>query len=146
MPGTTGRKIHLQPIKLSWDNSVMLFPAVLRVLIAEQIILQLEKAQNFKENRFYKQSASTGETGFSVLFWENIKKKTQTNKKVVIFYDSELHRVTSYGKQNLQTICLFYNITCKVLPCSYEVTSLCDCNNILLIKCVFRTGTNKSSS
>lgn len=49
MPGTTGRKIHLQTIKLSRDNSVMLFAAVLCVLIAEQIILQLEKPQNFRE-------------------------------------------------------------------------------------------------
>lgn len=70
MPGTTGRKIHLQTIKLSWDNSVMLFAAVLLlcVLIAEQIRLQLEKTQNFKEKRFHKQNASTGEAGFSVLF------------------------------------------------------------------------------
>lgn len=49
MPGTTGRKIHLQTIKLCWDNSVMLYAAVLCVLIAEQIILQLEKPQNFRE-------------------------------------------------------------------------------------------------
>lgn len=49
IPGTTGRKIHLQTIKLSWDNNVMLFSAVLCVLIAEQIILQLAKDQNFKE-------------------------------------------------------------------------------------------------
>lgn len=49
MPGTTGREIHLQTIKLSQDNSVMLFASVLCVLIAEQIVLQLEKAQNFKE-------------------------------------------------------------------------------------------------
>lgn len=80
----------------------MLFAAVLLlcVLIAEQIRLQLEKTQNFKEKRFHKQNASTGEAGFSVLFWGNIKKKKKT-KKVVTFYDSELHRVTSYDKQNL---------------------------------------------
>lgn len=54
MSGTTGRKIHLQTIKLSWDNSVMLFMAVLCVLMAEQRILQLEKALNFKEKRFHK--------------------------------------------------------------------------------------------
>jgi len=30
----------------------MLFTAVLCILIAEQIILQLEKSQNFKEKRF----------------------------------------------------------------------------------------------
>lgn len=95
MLGTTGRKIHLQTIKLSWDNSIMLYAAALCVLITEQIILQLEKAQNFREKRCHKQSSSTGETVFSVLFGGSIKKKQ------LFCYDSELHRVTLYDKQNL---------------------------------------------
>lgn len=90
MPGTTGRKIHLQTIKLSWDNSVMLFTAVLCVLIAKQIILQLEEDQNFKEGRFYKQSASKRATFFfvCVLFLGYVK------NKYGYFYDSELQSNT----------------------------------------------------
>lgn len=53
----------------------MLYASVLCVLIAEQIILQLKKAQNFREKRFHKQSVSTGETVFSILFGGSIRKK-----------------------------------------------------------------------